>query len=263
MSAGTSIEWTDATWNPVTGCTKITRGCDNCYAARFAERFRGVPGHPFERGFDLSLRPERLEQPLAWRRPRRIFVNSMSDLFHKDVPRAFVDSVFDTMERADWHTYQVLTKRSSLMARYLAARYATGRAPPHIWLGVSVEDERNAVRIRHLRAAPATIRFVSFEPLLGPVGPVDLSGIDWAIVGGESGPGARPCRLAWIREIVRQCRAAGVPVFVKQLGAHVIGDDGARVRLRDRKGGDMSEWPDDLRVREWPRNINAKETEEC
>ena len=158
------------------------------------------------------------------------------------------------MERADWHTYQVLTKRSSLMARYLAARYATGRVPSHIWLGVSVEDERSIVRIQHLRATPATIRFVSFEPLLEPVGPVDLEGIDWAIVGGESGPRARPCHVTWIREIVSQCRVARVPVFVKQLGAHVIGDDGSRIRLRlrDGKGGDMSEWPEDLRLREWP-----------
>jgi protein gp37 len=162
MSGTTQIEWTDATWNPVTGCSKITRGCDLCYAERFSERFRGVPGHPFENGFDLTLRPERLAQPLRWRQPRRIFVNSMSDLFHKEIPKPFIDSVFDTMEAADWHTFQVLTKRSSLMVRYLRSRYGTGLAPPHIWLGVSVEDAKNAVRLTHLRAAQATVKFVSW-----------------------------------------------------------------------------------------------------
>jgi hypothetical protein len=162
MAASTQIEWTDATWNPVTGCTKITRGCDFCYAERFSERFRGVPGHPFENGFDLKLRPERLTQPLAWRQPRRIFVNSMSDLFHKEIPRSFIDSVFDTMEAGDWHTFQVLTKRSSLMTRYLRSRYGTGKAPPHIWLGVSVEDAKNAVRVM---SDAKTI--ASLDPILG------------------------------------------------------------------------------------------------
>ena len=140
MADGSAIEWTDATWNPVTGCTKITSGCDNCYAERFSERWRGVPGHPFEHGFDLTLRPERLAQPLAWKRPRMIFVNSMSDLFHKKVPGTFIDQVFDTMEQADWHVFQVLTKRSSLMRDYLRRRYRERTPPAHIWLGVSVED---------------------------------------------------------------------------------------------------------------------------
>ncbi len=166
MASSTQIEWTDATWNPVTGCTKITRGCDFCYAERFAERFRGVPGHPFENGFDLKLRPERLTQPLSWRQPRRIFVNSMSDLFHKDIPRSFIDSIFNTMETADWHTFQVLTKRSSLMVRYLRARYGTGHAPGHIWLGVSVEDAKNAVRVKHLKKAAASVKFVSSARLI-------------------------------------------------------------------------------------------------
>ena len=214
----TQIEWTDATWNPVTGCTKITRGCDNCYAERFSERFRGVPGHPFEAGFDLTLRPARVAQPLRMRQPRRIFVNSMSDLFHKDVPRTFIDSVFDTMEAADWHEFQVLTKRSSLMVRYLRHRYGTGSAPPHIWLGVSVEDADSAVRLRHLRTARASIKFVSFEPLLGPVGDIDLTGIDWAIVGGESGPRARPMAEEWALDVQDRCRAAGVAFFFKQWG---------------------------------------------
>ncbi len=234
MAQATQIEWTDATWNPVTGCTKISRGCDFCYAERFAERFRGVPGHPFERGFDLTLRPERLEQPLRWRRPHRIFVNSMSDLFHKAIPRDFIDSVFDTMESANWHTYQVLTKRSSLMAKYLRARYGEHVAPAHIWLGVSVEDATNAVRIKHLQASPASVKFVSFEPLLGSVGEIDLTGIHWAIVGGESGPHARPMKEEWALQLHDQCRTAKVAFFFKQWGG-----------LRPKAGGRV------LRGREW------------
>jgi protein gp37 len=218
MAATTQIEWTDATWNPVTGCSKITRGCDSCYAERFSERFRGVPGHPFENGFDLTLRPERLSQPLRWRQPRRIFVNSMSDLFHKEVPWIFIDAVFDTMEAANWHTFQVLTKRSSLMTRYLRQRYVNGAAPSHIWLGVSIEDAKNAVRLKHLRTANASVKFVSFEPLLASVGKVDLTGIDWAIVGGESGPRARPMAEEWAVEIRDQCLAANVAFFFKQWG---------------------------------------------
>jgi protein gp37 len=218
MSTTTQIEWTDATWNPVTGCSKVTRGCDFCYAERFSERFRGVPGHPFASGFDLTLRPERLKQPLTWRQPKRIFVNSMSDLFHKEVPTRFMDAVFDTMEAADWHSFQVLTKRSSLMARYLRGRYGSDSAPSHIWLGVSVEDQKNTVRVKHLRAAQAAVKFVSFEPLLGPVGKVNLTGIHWAIVGGESGPRARPMAREWAVEILDQCRAANVSFFFKQWG---------------------------------------------
>jgi protein gp37 len=165
VADNSSIEWTDATWNPVTGCTKITAGCDNCYAARFAERFRGVAAHPFEGGFDLTLRPERVDQPLKWRRPRMIFVNSMSDLFHKAVPDTFVDQIFDTMERADWHVFQVLTKRSSRLQRYLNRRFATTSPAPHIWCGVSVEDARGAARIEHLRGSECAVRFFSVEEL--------------------------------------------------------------------------------------------------
>lgn len=234
MSSTTQIEWTDATWNPVTGCSKITRGCDLCYAERFSERFRGVPGHPFESGFDLTLRPERLKQPLAWRQPKRIFVNSMSDLFHKEIPRPFIDAVFDTMEAANWHTFQVLTKRSSLMARYLRGRYGSSLAPPNIWLGVSIEDAKNTVRLKHLRASSATVKFVSFEPLLGSVGPVNLNGIDWAIVGGESGPKARPMAKEWVLEIRDQCRLAKVAFFFKQWGG-----------VRPKSGGRL------LKGREW------------
>jgi protein gp37 len=218
MADGSAIEWTDATWNPVTGCTRITAGCDNCYALRFSERFRGVPGHPFERGFDLTLRPERIKQPLSWRRPRMIFVNSMSDLFHKEVPRPFIDRVFVTMERADWHTFQVLTKRSSLMRDYLRARYADRAPPSNIWFGVSVEQEQAKSRIDHLRAAPAAVRFLSIEPLIGAVGAVDLTGIHWVIVGGESGPGSRPMAEDWVREVLAQCEAQNVAFFFKQWG---------------------------------------------
>ncbi len=234
MADGSAIEWTDATWNPVTGCTKITTGCDNCYAARFSERFRGVPGHPFESGFDLTLRPERIAQPLAWRRSRMIFVNSMSDLFHKEVPRRFVDDVFTTMEKADWHVFQVLTKRSSRLRAYLAKRYANDSPPPHVWLGVSVEDERGAARIAHLASAPAAVRFISIEPLIGPVGKLDLAGIHWVIAGGESGPGARPMHIDWARDVRDQCAARKVPFFFKQWGG-----------LRTKSGGrslDGREW---------------------
>ncbi|MGA8498272.1 MAG: phage Gp37/Gp68 family protein [Xanthobacteraceae bacterium] len=239
MSTSTQIEWTDATWNPVTGCTKITRGCDFCYAERFSERFRGVPKHPFRNGFDLTLRPDRLSQPLHWRQPRRVFVNSMSDLFHKELPKAFIDSVFHTMEAADWHTFQVLTKRSSLMARYLRGRYGSDLAPPHIWLGVSVEDAKNAVRLRHLHDSQASMKFVSFEPLLGSVGKVDLSGIDWAIVGGESGPRARPMAEEWAIEIRDQCRAAKVAFFFKQWGG-VRPKSGGRLLC----GREWNQYPD-------------------
>jgi protein gp37 len=234
MAESTQIEWTDATWNPVTGCSKITAGCDFCYAERFSERFRGVAGHPFENGFDLTLRSGRLRQPLQWRRPRRIFVNSMSDLFHKEVGTDFIDSVFDTMEAADWHTYQLLTKRSPLLERYLRRRYGEGLAPAHIWLGVSVEDKRNALRIKHLKAAPASVKFVSFEPLLASVGRIDLTGIDWAIVGGESGPRSRPMAEEWALEIRDQCKRDQVAFFFKQWGG-----------VRPKSGGRL------LRGQEW------------
>jgi protein gp37 len=234
MADSTEIEWTDSTWNPVTGCTKITAGCDLCYAERFSERFRGVKGHPFENGFDLTLRPERLEQPLRWRQPRRIFVNSMSDLFHKEVPTPFIDAVFHTMEQAAWHTYQVLTKRSSLMARYLRHRYKDGLSPRHIWFGVSIENAKNAIRLNHLKAAPASTKFVSFEPLIGSVGRIDLKGIDWVIVGGESGPRARPIEESWVLDIRDRCKADKVAFFFKQWGG-----------IRPKSGGRL------LRGREW------------
>ena len=218
MADNSAIEWTDATWNPVTGCTKVSRGCDHCYAERFAERWRGIPGHPYGQGFDLRLWESRLNQPAQWRKPRMIFVNSMGDLFHKDVPSGFIDQVFAQMETVDRHTYQVLTKRSLRMRDYLKDRYGDHPAPPHIWCGVSVEDRTVRPRIRHLAMAPATVRFLSLEPLLESLGAIDLEGISWIIVGGESGPQARPLRSEWVCEIRDQCRSAGVPFFFKQWG---------------------------------------------
>ena len=218
MAQKSEIEWTDATWNPVTGCTKIGPGCDNCYAERFAERWRGIERHPYEQGFDLRLWPTRLKQPTQWRKPRMIFVNSMSDLFHKSVPREFIDRVFNAMEDAHWHVYQVLTKRSSLMRNYVKNRYDGGPVPSHIWLGVSVENAAYTGRIDHLRQINSEARFISFEPLLGPVGEVDLSEIAWAIVGGESGPRSRPMVGAWATAIKLMCARDGVAFFFKQWG---------------------------------------------
>ncbi|NQV56793.1 MAG: phage Gp37/Gp68 family protein [Rhodospirillales bacterium] len=234
MSVKSSIEWTDATWNPVTGCTKISSGCDNCYAERFSERFRGVPGHPFEMGFDLTLRPNRLDQPLKWRSPKTIFVNSMSDLFHKEVPSSYVDQVFDTMEQADWHVFQVLTKRSSRLRNYVNKRYANDPVPSHIWLGVSIEDGTKKSRLRHLQQANAAVRFLSIEPLIGPVGEIDLDGVSWVIVGGESGPRFREVDPEWVREVRDQCVRAEVAFFFKQWGG-----------FRPKTGGRM------LDEREW------------
>lgn len=218
MGQASEIEWTDATWNPVTGCTKIGPGCANCYAERFAERWRGVDGHPYEQGFDLRLWPSRLGQPASWKKPRMIFVNSMSDLFHKKVDRNHVDHVFDAMEKADWHVYQVLTKRSSLMRNYVQRRYDGAPVPSHIWLGISVEDAARKGRIEHLRQINSEARFISFEPLLGPIGDVDFSGIAWAIVGGESGPRARGMAPEWATELRDRCREEGVAFFFKQWG---------------------------------------------
>lgn len=215
MADRSAIEWTEATWNPVTGCVKVSPGCAHCYAETFAERFRGVPGHPYERGFDLQLRPERLEQPLQWARPRVIFVNSMSDLFHEDVPENYIKSVFDVMQRADRHVFQVLTKRAERL-QGLASRLPW---PDNVWMGVSVENQRWTTRIDALRTVPAHVRFLSCEPLLGPLD-LDLRGIHWVIVGGESGPRARPMQPEWARSILDQCKRANVPFFFKQWGAH-------------------------------------------
>ncbi len=238
MVENSRIEWTDATWNPVTGCSKITRGCDNCYAQRFAERWRGTRGHPYEQGFDLRLWHSRLDMPSRWVRPRRIFVNSMSDLFHKQIPGEFIDSVFERMEAVARHVYQVLTKRSSLMRNYLNRRYRNGRAPEHIWCGVSVEDKDASSRIRHLQSSRATVRFLSIEPLLGEVGKIDLDGISRVIVGGESGPGARPMEDGWVREIRDRCHEQGVPFFFKQWGGIT-----PKAKGRELEGREYNEMP--------------------
>ncbi len=322
--AQTSIEWTDATWNPVRGCTKVSPGCANRYAETFAERFRGVPGHPYEQGFDLRLVPEKLTEPLSWKKPRRVFVNSMSDLFQDGVSFDYVDRVFATMALTPQHTYQVLTKRADRMREYMnhpgraasiavevfkrftrlteadvQSRKAVKVWPlPNVWLGCSVENQHFAdERIPLLLQTPAAVRFISAEPLLEKImldngetswlsctsqvteeqyeamtpeqqgqhcccerfdnGNGHFRGIDWVIVGGESGPQARHFDLAWGRSIVRQCNIAGVPVFVKQLGAmpfdpNRIDEKLGYVDLRDRKGGDPQEWPEDLRVRQFP-----------
>lgn len=225
MSEHSSIEWTDATWNPVTGCTKVSPGCKNCYAETFAERFRDVEGHPFEQGFDLRLWPDRLELPLSWRKPKRIFVNSMSDLFHDEVPEEFIDSVFDTMRRATQHTFQVLTKRADRMAAYVRRRSRDGLVPerdiPNLWLGVSVESQKYVSRALELIDLPVAVRFLSCEPLLGPLdldSVLGARGVNWVIVGGESGWKSRPMEALWAREIRRQCDEHSVPFFFKQWG---------------------------------------------
>ncbi|MGO9960028.1 MAG: DUF5131 family protein [Solirubrobacteraceae bacterium] len=279
MSDHSTIEWTQATWNPVTGCSKVSPGCAHCYAETFAERWRGVAGHPYEQGFDLRLWPERLELPLRWRKPRMIFVNSMSDLFHERVPDDYIAQVFAVMGGASHHTYQVLTKRPERMRDYLAGpNFALDvmaaaeeleielpwapRNPDdfevfaNVWLGVSIENRRYVHRADLLRATPAAVRFISAEPLLGPLGArggmgrwmdgyegpgLDLGGIDWLIVGGESGPRARPMRLAWARALRDVCAERGVAFFLKQLG-------GARA------GTKLEDLPPDLRIREYPRS---------
>jgi protein gp37 len=308
MSDKTGIEWTQsddgtpgATWNPVTGCTKVSPGCDHCYAETFAERWRGTPGHHFENGFDVTLRPERLDQPSRWKRPRRIFVNSMSDLFHKDVPDEHIARVWQVMASTPRHTYLILTKRHARMRVWVnrcavspggwithdgtdpAGAYdgtgvivgypepayrrpESGTGPrggkprhkpqppaygwplPNVHIGTSIELDRYCRRADDLRQTPAAIRFLSLEPLLGPLPSLDLTGIDWAIIGGESGGGARAMDLGWARDLISRCREAGTVPFVKQLGSVLGRELGA-----GSKGGDMDRWPEDLKVREFPR----------
>lgn len=284
-----SIEWTEKTWNPVRGCIKASPGCKHCYAETFAERWRGIAGHPYEQGFDPRLVPGKLGEPLLWRKPCTVFVNSMSDLFGGFVPDDYVAAVFGVMAATPQHTYQVLTKRAERLPQwfewvtrrtadgaamfgeddaawrtwqmlYVYARRAGAKVPahhggawplPNVHLGVSVEDRKYGLpRIDHLRTVPAALRFLSIEPLLEDLGEIDLTGIGWVIVGGESGNGARPMNVNWIRRVMWNCRAQKVPVFVKQLGANPHnGLTTLRVRA---KGGDMAEWPEDLRVREMP-----------
>lgn len=289
MSASTSIQWTDATWNPIRGCSVVSEGCKNCYAMKVAARFSD-PGMAYE---GLALRsPARwtgevrvierhLLDPIRWQKPRRIFTNSMSDLFHESLPFDAIDRVFAVMALSQSHTFQVLTKRADQLAEYMASRSKRAQfwkdavptgytlewdgislVPfplPNVWLGVSVESPRWKSRIDTLRKVPAAVRFLSVEPQIDDLGDVDLSGIHWVIQGGESGAGARPFDVAWARRLRDQCDEQGVAYFLKQLGAHVIDTTGRttplydRVPLVDSHGGEMAEWPDDLRVREFPK----------
>ncbi len=244
MSERTSIEWTQSTWNPVTGCDKVSPGCAHCYAETFAERFRGTPGHVFEQGFDLRLWPERLDLPLKWRSPRTIFVNSMSDLFHERIPDHFVSSVFHTMERASQHTFQILTKRPSRMLA-LAGHLPW---PNNVWMGVSIENRRFVGRADQLREVPAAVRFISAEPLLGPLDGLDLTGIDWLIAGGESGHRHRRVELPWLLELRDACHIRGIPFFFKQWGGRTS-KAGGRTLL----GREWSELPS-------PKNRRASRT---
>lgn len=230
MSDNSKIEWTDATWNPVRGCSKISPGCMHCYAETFAERFRDVPGHPFEFGFDLRLVPEKLGDPIRWSKPKKIFVNSMSDLFHEGVPDDYIEKVCRVMLAANWHTYQVLTKRADRMAALLQGKLQTAAKAKHIWWGVSVENRKHGLpRIDALRCAKPAVAFLSVEPLLEDLGEFDLNSIDWVIVGGESGPGARPMKEEWVRNVQRQCRENRVPFFFKQWGGVRKSETGRRL----------------------------------
>jgi protein gp37 len=212
--AQSSIEWTESTWNPITGCTKISPGCKHCYAERMAFRLQAMGQENYANGFELTLQEHMLERPLQWQKPQLIFVNSMSDLFHKDVPLEYIQRIFDVMRRAHWHTFQVLTKRSQLLFDY----HEQIEWPDNVWMGVSVETQKYTYRIDHLRQTGAKTKFLSLEPLIGPLPDLNLENIDWAIVGGESGPGARPIQPEWVLEIRDQCVAAGVPFFFKQWG---------------------------------------------
>lgn len=290
----TTIEWTDTSWNPIRGCVEVSPGCARCYAKTFAERFRGVAGHPYEQGFDPRIVPAKLGEPLSWREPRRVFVNSMSDLFGEWVSDEFIAAVWGVMAAAPSHTFQMLTKRSERLRQWFSM-IGTGVLPTlagfvgdadsevdecvtaadallklpseglstwplsNVWVGVSVENRKHGVpRIAHLRSVPAAVRWLSCEPLLEDLGDVDLAGIDWVVVGGESGPLARRCDHAWLRRVVAQCNEQSVPVFVKQLGARQVSDGGVVPASKlNRKGSDFTAMPADLRRREWPRTVTG------
>jgi protein gp37 len=228
MSDNSKIEWTDATWNPVTGCNKVSPGCKHCYALTFAERWRGIPGHHFEQGFDLRLWPERLKLPLAWKTPRRIFVNSMSDLFHEKVPLDFIKDVFQTMRACPHHQFQVLTKRAEQLVELCGSLVW----PDNVWMGVSIENEKYTYRSELLRKVPARVRFLSVEPLIGPIPRLPMRGIHWVIVGGESGPGARLMLPEWVESVHAQCVRARVPFFFKQWGGVRKHDTGRKLHGR-------------------------------
>lgn len=271
---GTGIEWTHVpgykgeTWNPVRGCTKISPGCKHCYAETFAKRWRGIPGHPYEQGFDLRLVPEKLSEPLHATKPRAYFVNSMSDLHQDGIPADFVRRTYEIMGACNKHVFMVLTKRAQNMADAMSSMMdfwgPSGRTwgeglPSNAWLGVSVEDRKYGLpRVDILRTIPAAVRFLSVEPLLEDLGDIDLTGIHWVIVGGESGPGARPFDFQWARRIVGQCIAHDVPVFVKQVGANpreTTNGVSRLVQIKSSKGGALEELPPDLRIREFPKVV--------
>ena len=249
MSDGSQIEWTHATWNPVRGCTKVSPGCKHCYAERFSERFRGTPGHPFEQGFDLRLIPSALDLPTKWRDGRLVFVNSMSDLFHEDVPTDFIKQVFQVMAEAAQHQFQVLTKRADRLLEFAGSR----KVPPNVWLGVSVESAAYHWRIDCLRQVDARVRFLSIEPLLAPLGRIDLRRIDWVIVGGESGPRSRPMTEQWVAEIEAACRRARTAFFFKQWGGRWKHRTG-----RELDGRTWDEMPVGIRIPSGPtRRVRA------
>ncbi len=234
MSTSTGIEWTDATWNPVTGCSKVSPGCKHCYAERLAARLQAMGNRRYARGFAVTLHPDLIELPLRWRRPRRVFVNSMSDLFHEEIPEAFIRQVFETMARAHWHQFQILTKRSARL-RELSSRLPW---PPNVWQGISIESAAYVRRVRDLQCVPAAVRFLSIEPLLGPIRQLPLDGINWVIVGGESGPDRRPVEAEWVRDLRDQCLRAGVAFFFKQWGGHT-----PKARGRELDGRTWDEMP--------------------
>ena len=242
--AKSSIEWTESTWNPVTGCTKISPGCKHCYAERMAIRLQAMGQPNYRNGFKVTLHEHQLDAPLKWRKPQRIFVNSMSDLFHDDVPFPFIQRIFDIMRRASWHQFQILTKRSERLANCDPEIHW----PRNVWMGVSVENQDYTFRIDHLRRTGAKVKFLSLEPLIGPLPNLNLRGIDWVIVGGESGPKARPMKESWVLDIREQCDTAGVPLFFKQAGRVLSMEWG----LKSRKGSDPAELPEEFRIREYP-----------
>ena len=249
MAAGSGIEWTQSTWNPVTGCTKVSPGCKHCYAERMALRLQAMGQSNYADGFNLTLQPQAVDLPLRWKKPQRIFVNSMSDLFHKDVPLPFIQQVFDVMGRAHWHQFQILTKRAERLAEI--APQLQWR--PNIWMGVSVERQDYTFRIDYLRQTGAHVKFLSLEPLLGPLPRLNLTGIDWAIVGGESGPGARPMNPDWVTDIRDQCQNADVAFFFKQWG-------GVNKKRTGRKleGRTWDEMPENREAYHHSRNISME-----
>lgn len=255
MAIGSAIEWTEATWNPTTGCTKISSGCKNCYAATLSKRLKAMGIKKYKKEFEFTQHYDDLELPLQWKKSKKIFVNSMSDLFHEKSQMEFVAGCFHTMLKAYWHTYQVLTKRPEKMAKFseLFNNYYGFKIPNHIWMGVSVENQDNTWRIDELRKVKCDVRFISFEPLVGPVGKVNLRGIDWAIIGGESGYNFRPVKEEWILEIIKQCKKQNVKIFFKQWGG-VRPKSGGRVI----KGKTYDQYP---RINSRTRGFNLPEND--